>query len=95
MVPAFDIASLRAAQMEKGWADERLADEAGVSKATVWRTMNSKNRPNASTVRKLAFALGLRMRDLVIRTVRRPAFRDSGEAEVVGAVADGEVGGGA
>lgn len=54
-----DIQKLRKEQFEKGWTDEKLAAEAGVGPATIWRTMNLIHRPNLSTLKKICFALGL------------------------------------
>ena len=42
-----------------------LADEAGVSKDTIWRLENGHSEAHPSTIRKLAKALGVQPRDLV------------------------------
>ncbi len=42
-----------------------LANEAGVSKDTIWRLENGHSEAHPSTIRKLAKALGVQPRDLV------------------------------
>ena len=42
-----------------------LAEEAGVSKDTIWRLENGHSEAHPSTIRKLAKALGVQPRDLV------------------------------
>ena len=42
-----------------------LAEEAGVSKDTIWRLENGHSEAHPSTIRKLARALGVQPRELV------------------------------
>jgi transcriptional regulator with XRE-family HTH domain len=42
-----------------------LADEAGVSKDTIWRLENGHSRAHPSTIRKLAKAFGVQPKELV------------------------------
>lgn len=42
-----------------------LADEAGVSKDTIWRLENGHSEAHPSTIRKLAKALGVQPKELV------------------------------
>jgi transcriptional regulator with XRE-family HTH domain len=42
-----------------------LADEAGVSKDTIWRLENGRSAAHPSTIRKLARALGVQPKELV------------------------------
>ena len=42
-----------------------LADEAGVSKDTIWRLENGRSEAHPTTIRKLAKAFGVQPRELV------------------------------
>ncbi|MCK4624362.1 MAG: hypothetical protein KAV00_03560 [Phycisphaerae bacterium] len=69
MLNEYNIAKLRRTQIEKGWTDEKLASEANLGTATVWRAMNpatTRTRPSRTTVSKIAFALGVPLTDIVI-----------------------------
>ncbi len=65
MLINYDLNLIRAAQLERGWTHQELARQAQVSEATAWRAVTGKHRPTGSTVRKLAFALGISMKDLL------------------------------
>ncbi len=51
-------------RIDKGMALEQIAIEAGVDKKTVLRIVNKGSRPNPSTLKKLADALGVAASDL-------------------------------
>ena len=70
MLTQYDIGKLRRTQLEKGMSDEELAKEAGLGVATIWRIFrrdgHRRYRPTSKTIRKLAFALGIPLPELVI-----------------------------
>ena len=49
----------------KGYSQRALAKESGVSPATIYELENGRRRPNPSTLRKLAKALGVEVVDLL------------------------------
>jgi transcriptional regulator with XRE-family HTH domain len=49
----------------KGFSQRALAKESGVSPATIYELENGRRRPNPSTLRKLAGALGVEVADLL------------------------------
>jgi transcriptional regulator with XRE-family HTH domain len=49
----------------KGYSQRALAKESGVSPATIYELENGRRRPNPSTLRKLAKALGVEVSDLL------------------------------
>ncbi|WP_230117354.1 helix-turn-helix transcriptional regulator [Arthrobacter sp. Bi83] len=50
--------AIQAARLDRGWSQEQLAEEAGVSRPTVSR-VELGDDPSMRTARKLAKALGL------------------------------------
>lgn len=48
---------------ERGWSQQRLADESGVNKATINQTERGRRSPNVETLAKLARALGVEVAD--------------------------------
>ena len=56
---------LRTLRSEHVLTLRELADEAGVSKDTIWRLENGHSEAHPSTIRKLAKALGVKPKDLV------------------------------
>jgi transcriptional regulator with XRE-family HTH domain len=48
-------------RVERGWSQQRLADESGVNKATVNQIERGRRSPNLETLEKLAEALGTEM----------------------------------
>ena len=79
---------------ERGWSQQRLADESGVNKATINQVERGKRSPNVETLTKLAHALGVGVADLFPKAQaslwsdealeRRPSIL----ARIVGAAAD-------
>jgi DNA-binding XRE family transcriptional regulator len=60
-----NVQRLRALRSEHVLTLRELAEEAGVSKDTVWRLENGHSEAHPSTIRKLARALGVQPRELV------------------------------
>ncbi|PZT76049.1 MULTISPECIES: helix-turn-helix domain-containing protein [unclassified Streptomyces] len=60
----FDIDSPR------GGGKSRLADEAGVHRAAITRLLQRQSMPDLETTRRLAHALGVPVRDMLIRSGR-------------------------
>ena len=60
-----NVEKLKALRSEQVLTLRELAEEAGVSKDTIWRLENGHSGAYPSTIRKLAKALGVRPRDLV------------------------------
>ncbi len=60
-----NVERLKALRSEHVMTLRELADEAGVSKDTIWRLENGHSGAYPSTIRKLAKALGVQPRDLV------------------------------
>jgi transcriptional regulator with XRE-family HTH domain len=59
--------SLRAARAELGWSQERLADEADVSRQTVIRyESGAASNPEAANLRKICAAAGIDIRELLV-----------------------------
>ena len=56
---------LRALRTEHVLTLRELAQEAGVSKDTIWRLENGHSEAHPSTTRKLARALGVQPKELV------------------------------
>lgn len=56
---------LRTLRREHVLTLRELADEAGVSKDTIWRLENGHSGAHPPTIRKLAKALGVQPKDLV------------------------------
>lgn len=50
-------------RVERGWSQQRLADEAGVNKATINQIERGRRSPNVETLEKLADALGAGVAD--------------------------------
>jgi transcriptional regulator with XRE-family HTH domain len=48
---------------ERGWSQQRLADESGVNKATINQIERGRRSPNVETLEKLADALGAEVAD--------------------------------
>src|SRR5215217_623741 len=48
---------------ERGWSQQRLADESGVNKATINQVERGRRSPNVETLEKLADALGAGVAD--------------------------------
>ena len=48
---------------ERGWTQQRLADESGVNKATINQIERGRRSPNVETLEKLAVALGAEVAD--------------------------------
>ena len=59
------VARLKKARLERGWSQERLAKEAGVSRTGVTMIENGSRRPTLLYCHALASALGLRLSDLL------------------------------
>lgn len=62
---SYDISKLIAERMRKGWTKAHLARIIGVDKAIIGRVERGTNQ-SPETVKKMADALHVRMRDLVI-----------------------------
>ena len=60
-----NVERLKALRTEHVMTLRELADEAGVSKDTIWRLENGHSGAYPSTIRKLARALSVQPRDLV------------------------------
>ncbi|MFZ3569622.1 helix-turn-helix transcriptional regulator [Streptomyces sp. BH097] len=54
----------------RGGGKSRLADDAGVHRAAVSRLLNRQSMPDLETMRRLAVALGVPVRDMLIRSGR-------------------------
>jgi transcriptional regulator with XRE-family HTH domain len=50
-------------RVERGWSQQRLADESGVNKATINQIERGRRSPNVETLEKLANALGAGVAD--------------------------------
>ena len=50
-------------RVERGWSQQRLADESGVNKATINQIERGRRSPNVETLEKLASALGVGVAD--------------------------------
>ncbi len=61
----YDLKQIKRATLERGWTPYRLATEAGVSTATTARLFRGI-RLTATTVKKLADALGISLKDLIV-----------------------------
>src|SRR5215213_9901882 len=51
-------------RLEKGFSQRALAEKSGVSSATVYELENWRRKPNPSTLRKLAEALGVEVKEI-------------------------------
>jgi transcriptional regulator with XRE-family HTH domain len=60
-----NVERLKALRSEHVLTLRELAEEAGVSKDTIWRLENGHSEAYPSTIRKLARALGVQPRELV------------------------------
>ena len=60
-----NVERLRALRNEHVLTLRELADEAGVSKDTIWRLENGHSEAHPSTIRKLAEAFGVQPKELV------------------------------
>ncbi len=60
-----NVERLKALRSEHVMTLRELADEAGVSKDTIWRLENGYSEAHPSTIRKLAKALGVKPKELV------------------------------
>lgn len=60
-----NVERLRALRSEHVLTLRELAEEAGVSKDTIWRLENGHSEAHPSTIRKLARALGVQPKELV------------------------------
>jgi transcriptional regulator with XRE-family HTH domain len=60
-----NVERLRTLRSEHVLTLRELAQEAGVSKDTIWRLENGYSEAHPSTIRKLARALGVQPRELV------------------------------
>lgn len=58
------IAVLTRLREQRGWSREQLAHEAGLTASAYHRIENGKSAPGWLTVRRLAEALGVSLRDL-------------------------------
>jgi transcriptional regulator with XRE-family HTH domain len=61
-----NVERLRALRIEHVLTLRELADEAGVSKDTIWRLENGHSEAHPSTIRKLAKAFGVQPKELVM-----------------------------
>lgn len=50
---------IRKARLERGLSQQRLADLADISRATVWGTEAGRHQPDLETLKRLSLALGL------------------------------------
>ena len=60
-----NVGRLKALRSEHVLTLRELAEEAGVSKDTIWRLENGHSEAHPSTIRKLARALGVQPKELV------------------------------
>jgi transcriptional regulator with XRE-family HTH domain len=60
-----NVGRLKALRREHVLTLRELAEEAGVSKDTIWRLENGHSEAHPSTIRKLARALGVQPKELV------------------------------
>jgi DNA-binding XRE family transcriptional regulator len=60
-----NVERLRTLRVEHVLTLRELAEEAGVSKDTIWRLENAYSEAHPSTIRKLARALGVQPKELV------------------------------
>jgi DNA-binding XRE family transcriptional regulator len=60
-----NVERLRTLRVEHVLTLRELAEEAGVSKDTIWRLENAHSEAHPSTIRKLARALGVQPKELV------------------------------
>jgi transcriptional regulator with XRE-family HTH domain len=51
-------------RVDKGWSQRKLADKAGVTQTTVWKIEHG-GRANATTLKRLGDALGVRASELM------------------------------
>lgn len=56
------VPQLIAARTRRGWSQERLAEKAGTTQATVSRLERGERRPSVALLRELADALGFDVR---------------------------------
>ena len=61
---------LRAALVENGWTQARLAKQVGRTAASVSLIMSGKGRPSIATIDRMAAALHIR---LVVQQVKQPS----------------------
>jgi transcriptional regulator with XRE-family HTH domain len=57
------VEELRRIRNERGWSQQRLADESGVNKATINQVEQGKRSPSISTLERLATAMGVEIAD--------------------------------
>lgn len=60
-------ARVRAARKERGWTPDALAKKVGLATQTILAIERGAMMPNIMTLEELAFALNVRLRDLVPR----------------------------
>lgn len=67
-MPKFDLKKLESKMLERGLTPRTLSDLSGVSCAWIYRIFSPRaaGEPTAPTCKKLADALGLKMKDIVI-----------------------------
>lgn len=65
------VEELKAARVEKGWSQEKLADEARVSRTGVSMIEGGKRRPTLAYCRRLATALEIDLSSLIASVEER------------------------
>ena len=55
--------AVRSIRKERGWSQQRLADEANVNKVTLVHIETGKSSPNVETLERLARALNVELAD--------------------------------
>jgi transcriptional regulator with XRE-family HTH domain len=58
------VRKLKELRVDKGWTQRQLAEEAGVTQTTVWKIEHGGGA-NATTLKKLGDALGVRASELM------------------------------
>lgn len=69
---------IRSAREKKGWSHKRLSEEAGMSRSAISDLERLGKRPGPETMKRLARALDLNLRDVQARAgVLTPQIRDA------------------
>jgi len=68
---------------ERGWSQQRLADEAGINKATLNQIERGRRSPNVETLHKLAAALGVEVGDFFPKAQSPLPLEEQQRADII------------
>ena len=73
---------IRAARIEKGWTQQRLADYSGIARANIARLEAGRHAPRIDTIELLARALSLPLAELFETSVTASNLRNLNETQL-------------